>query len=259
MCSCFAIAILRRSAYHNRHIVALCIQPVQQIGSQVPTTQKAHAGFPVLISGKLQRALERSSQSNRQGMHMSDETAEIMPENPAKTDQALFDYLDALGIAHSTKNHPAVFTVSESQSLRDEIPGSHTKNLFLKDKKDNFFLVTVEEDAQVDLKFIHTIIGARGRVSFGKPDRLMAYLGVVPGSVTAFGVINDSEGRVKVVLDAALLEHDIINAHPLRNDATTSIQRDDLLRFLESTGHEPLIAAVSTKELKLRPTAPIFR
>ncbi len=181
---------------------------------------------------------------------MSDESIENTAEGVAKTDQALFEHLDALGIVYSTKNHPAVFTVTESQSLRDEIPGGHTKNLFLKDKKDNFFLVTVEEDAQVDLKSIHTIIGARGRVSFGKPDRLMAYLGVVPGSVTAFGAINDTDGRVKVVLDAALMKHDIINAHPLRNDATTSIRRDDLLRFLESTGHEPLIVTVSTKELE---------
>ncbi|MDF2372538.1 MAG: prolyl-tRNA synthetase associated domain-containing protein [Rhizobiaceae bacterium] len=162
-----------------------------------------------------------------------------------KTPEELFAVLNDLGIAHSTKRHPAVFTVAESQSLRDEIPGGHTKNLFLKDKKDQYFLVTVEEDAVVDLKTIHTLIGARGRVSFGKPERLMQFLGVLPGSVTAFGVINDSGHRVRMVLDESLLRHDIINAHPLRNDATTSIGRDDLVRFLQSTGHEPLIVAVS--------------
>lgn len=163
---------------------------------------------------------------------------------PLTSDQ-LFERLDALGIAHSTKNHPPVFTVSESQSLRDEIPGGHTKNLFLKDKKGRFFLVTVEEDAEIDLKGIHRLIGATGRVSFGKPEPLMELLGVVPGSVTAFGAVNDTEGSVTVVLDEALMRHDTINAHPLRNDATTSIGRDDLVRFLESTGHTPLIVALS--------------
>ncbi|WP_136658081.1 prolyl-tRNA synthetase associated domain-containing protein [Nitratireductor sp. XY-223] len=167
---------------------------------------------------------------------------------PPKTDEELFAALDKMGITHKTKTHPAVFTVTESQSLRDEIPGGHTKNLFLKDKKDNFFLVTVEEDAEIDLKAIHTLIGARSRVSFGKPDRLMELLGVIPGAVTAFGVINDTQGRVQMVLDAALLEHEIINAHPLRNDATTSVGRDDLIRFLEATGHKPLIVALSARD-----------
>ncbi|WP_419906979.1 prolyl-tRNA synthetase associated domain-containing protein [Hoeflea sp.] len=167
---------------------------------------------------------------------------------PPKTDEELFAALDEMGIAHQTKTHPPVFTVSESQSLRDAIPGGHTKNLFLKDKKDNFFLVTVEEDAEINLKTIHPLIGAKGRVSFGKPDKLMAFLGVIPGAVTAFGVINDTQGQVQMVLDAALLEHEIINAHPLRNDATTSIGRDDLLRFLEATGHKPLIVALSAQD-----------
>lgn len=162
-----------------------------------------------------------------------------------KTRDELFAALDVLGIAHTTKDHPPVFTVSESQSLRDTIPGGHTKNLFLKDKKGQYFLVTVEEDAVVDLKSIHMLIGGRGRVSFGKPEPLLELLGVTPGSVTAFGVINDGEGLVQVVLDEALMKHDIINAHPLRNDATTSIARDDLLRFLESTGHSPLIVPLS--------------
>jgi Ala-tRNA(Pro) deacylase len=165
--------------------------------------------------------------------------------NPPKTSDELFASLDALGIGHSTKNHPPVFTVSESQSLRDEIPGGHTKNLFLKDKKGQFFLLTVEEDAEVNLKAVHTVIGARGRVSFGKPEPLLELLGVTPGSVTAFGAINDTEGKVQVVLDEALLKHEVINAHPLRNDATTSVARDDLLRFLESTGHAPLIVPLS--------------
>lgn len=164
-----------------------------------------------------------------------------MPKTPAD----LFAFLDGLGIAVKTVTHPPLFTVADSQSLRGEIPGGHTKNLFLKDKKDNFFLVTVEEDAVVDLKTIHQTIGAASRVSFGKPEALMELLGVIPGAVTAFGAINDSEGKVRVVIDEPLLEHGTVNAHPLTNEATTSIAADDLLRFLKATGHEAVILKVS--------------
>lgn len=157
----------------------------------------------------------------------------------------LIAFLDGLGIATRTFEHPPLFTVEQSQALRGEIAGGHTKNLFLKDKKDNVFLVTVEENATVDLKQIHTLIGASGRVSFGKPELLMELLGVVPGAVTVFGLVNDTGGRVRAVLDEALMENDTINAHPLTNEATTSISRADLLRFVEATGHRPLILKVS--------------
>lgn len=157
----------------------------------------------------------------------------------------LFHFLDELGISHSTKDHAPVFTVAESVALRDEIPGAHTKNLFVKDKKDNFFLLTVEENASVDLKKVHGLIGAASRVSFGKPEKLMEYLGVAPGSVTAFGAINDGGNNVTFILDAELMSHDIINCHPLSNDATTSIGRDDLIRFMEATGHKPLVLKVT--------------
>jgi len=162
-----------------------------------------------------------------------------------KTPDELFAFLDSLGIAVTTKKHPALFTVADSQSLRGEIPGGHTKNLFLKDKKDNFFLVTVDEEAEVDLKQIHHLIGASGRVSFGKPEALMELLGVVPGAVTVFGLVNDADRRVKLVLDGTLMENEIINAHPLTNEATTSIARDDLLAFVKATGHEPLVLKVA--------------
>ncbi|MFC5586248.1 prolyl-tRNA synthetase associated domain-containing protein [Nitratireductor kimnyeongensis] len=144
-----------------------------------------------------------------------------------------------------THRHPALFTVADSQGLRGEIPGGHTKNLFLKDKKDNFFLVTVGENAVVDLKSLAGKIGAASRVSFGKPDKLLEYLGVVPGAVSVFGVINDIENKVTVVLDADLMDNTVINAHPLTNEATTSIARDDLMRFLEAVGHRPLVLKVS--------------
>lgn len=163
-----------------------------------------------------------------------------------KTPDELFAFLDGLGISVSTVSHPPLFTVAESKSLRGEIPGGHTKNLFLKDKKGAYFLVTVEEEAIVDLKSIHTLIDASGRVSFGKPDMLMELLGVAPGSVTVFGAINDTESRVKIILDERLMREETINAHPLTNEATTSIRRSDLLAFLEATGHEPHILKVAT-------------
>lgn len=166
----------------------------------------------------------------------------------AKTSAELHNYLAELGITVSTVTHPALFTVADSQGLRGDIAGGHTKNLFLKDKKDNFFLVTVEEDAVVDLKTIHTLIGAASKVSFGKPEKLMEYLGLIPGAVSTFGAINDTGHLVSVILDEALMRHEIINAHPLTNEATTSIQRDDLLKFLKATGHEPRIIAVSVTE-----------
>jgi Ala-tRNA(Pro) deacylase len=162
-----------------------------------------------------------------------------------KTEAELNEFLADLGIAVSTVRHPPLFTVADSQALRGEIHGGHTKNLFLKDKKDNYFLVTVGEEAVVDLKQIHQLIGAASRVSFGKPEMLMELLGVIPGAVTVFGLINDTEGKVKVVLDQELMSHDVINGHPLTNEATTSIAAADLIRFVEATGHDPVILKVS--------------
>lgn len=162
-----------------------------------------------------------------------------------KTPDDLFAFLAGLDIEVTTVSHPPLYTVADSQALRGEIAGGHTKNLFLKDRKDSYFLVTVEEDAVVDLKQIHHLIGASGKVSFGKPEALMDLLGVAPGAVTVFGLINDTGGRVKIVLDAGLMAHDMVNAHPLVNDATTSIAGADLLRFVRATGHEPEILKVA--------------
>jgi Ala-tRNA(Pro) deacylase len=153
--------------------------------------------------------------------------------------------LTGLGIAVDTVEHPPLFTVEQSRALRGEIPGAHTKNLFLKDKKGALFLVTAEEDAAIDLKHIHHRIGASGRVSFGNPTLLMDVLGVPAGAVTPFGAMNDTAGRVTVVLDAALAAKALINCHPLENTATTTIAAADLLAFLAATGHEARIVAVS--------------
>jgi Ala-tRNA(Pro) deacylase len=156
-----------------------------------------------------------------------------------KSSNELMHYLSELGIKTTTIQHPPLHTVADSKELRGEITGGHTKNLFVKDKKDQFFLLTVDEDASVDLKTIHHVIGAASKVSFGKPEALLELLGVVPGAVTVFGAINDTAGKVSIFLDAELMKNDIINGHPLVNDATTSIGRDDLVKFLRATGHEP--------------------
>lgn len=158
----------------------------------------------------------------------------------------LLDFLAANNIESRTVEHPPLATVSDSQNLRGQIDGGHTKNLFLKDKKGRHFLVSVEEDAIVDLKTIHQAIGGSGRVSFGNAEAMQDYLGVTPGAVTLFGAINDTTGQVTIVIDEGLLAHDPINAHPLVNTATTSVARSDMLRFLELVSHKPLVLKVAT-------------
>src|SRR5471030_1768061 len=136
------------------------------------------------------------------------------PFMPTTPDQ-LFAALDALGIKHATVTHPPLFTVEQSQALRGQIPGGHTKNLFLKDKKDALFLVTALEDATIELKSLHRRLGAGGRFSFGSANLMLETLGLTPGAVTPFGALNDLSQRVTIVLDKALMQHATINAHPL--------------------------------------------
>jgi Ala-tRNA(Pro) deacylase len=163
----------------------------------------------------------------------------------ATTPEQLFAALDALGIQHTTVKHPPVFTVEQAARLRGQVAGGHTKNLFLRDKKYELYLVVALEDAEIDLKGLHRQLGASGRFSFGSSDLLREVLGVDPGAVTPFGAINDTQVRVTVVLDAAMMEHETLNYHPLVNTMTTSIRRDDLVKFLQSTGHSPRIERVS--------------
>ena len=165
-----------------------------------------------------------------------------MPATP----ESLFAALAKLGVAVETVEHPAVFTVEESKRLRGELPGAHVKNLFVKDKKGRLFLISALEDTVIDLKKVHELIGGSGRVSFGSADLLMDVLGVTPGSVTPLAAINDTQGRATVVLDARLMEHERINVHPLVNTMTTGLSREGLLRFLQSTGHEPLVVEIGT-------------
>lgn len=162
----------------------------------------------------------------------------------AATPDDLFAKLASLGLHTTTSDHAPVFTVEESQGLRGQIAGAHTKNLFLRDNKRRFFLVCLEESAIVDLKRLRPLIDAKGGLSFASPEALLDHLGVWPGSVSLFAVINDTAGAVTVVIDAALLDAEIVNAHPLTNARTTSIAPRDLMSFLRATGHEPVVLAL---------------
>ncbi len=164
-------------------------------------------------------------------------------ENTPATRDILLQRLNALGICTKTIDHPPLFTVEQSRALRGEIPGAHTKNLFLKCKKGALWLIVTLEEAVIDLKRAHTILGS-GRLSFGRPEMLMDTLGIPPGSVTPFSLINDKQGRVTVVLDEAMMAHDVLNFHPLENTATTTITREDLLTFIDDCGHKPMILPV---------------
>jgi Ala-tRNA(Pro) deacylase len=166
---------------------------------------------------------------------MDEETAMLAGE------ARLYALLDELGITHSTIEHPAAYTVGEAQAVRGLVPGAHTKNLFLKDKKSALFLVTALEDTPIDLKRLHETIGAKGRLSFGSAERLVEALGVTPGSVTPLALINDTARVVTFILDERLARHDLVNVHPLRNTATTTLAMRDFLVFLERTGHPPRV------------------
>jgi len=157
------------------------------------------------------------------------------------TEQDLHARFQTLGIAWQTTEHPPLFTVEDSKALRGELPGGHVKNLFVRDKKKRLWLIVAQEDRTVDLKGFKKRLGAQGSLSFGSPDLLMEVLGVSPGSVTPLGLINDTDRRVTPILDEGLMAHDAINVHPLRNDATTTLARDDLLAFIRDCGHDPQV------------------
>ena len=152
--------------------------------------------------------------------------------------QQLFARLDQLGIAHRTVQHPPVFTVEEAKALRGDLPGHHIKNLFLRNKKEEMWLVVALEDRAVDLKRLGEVLGA-GKLSFGSPDRLRRTLGVEPGSVTPLALANDTGGVVRLALDRGLADGQPLNAHPLVNSMTTTLSLDGLQRLFAATGHEP--------------------
>jgi Ala-tRNA(Pro) deacylase len=157
----------------------------------------------------------------------------------------LFARLAELGIATETVEHPAVFTVAESSKLERQLPGGHTKNLFLRDRKGTLYLVVALGHAQIDLRTLHKKLGC-DRLSFGRTELLLEVLGVPAGSVTPFALINDRARRVTVILDVDMMRHERLNYHPLENTATTNIAREDLLAFIRACGHEPRIVAVAS-------------
>ena len=155
------------------------------------------------------------------------------------------------GIAWVHHTHPPLFTVEESKALRGALPGAHVKNMFLKDKKDQVWLVTCLEHRKIRIRDLEKEVGA-AKASFGKPDLMWDLLGITPGAVSPFGLINDVAHRVHVVLDRQMLDIDPINAHPLHNEATTAVSTADFRRFFAITGHDPVIVDFDALEEKER-------
>jgi Ala-tRNA(Pro) deacylase len=156
------------------------------------------------------------------------------------TPNQLFAFLDTLGITHTTVEHPPFFTVEDGDGWWDKIPGLHCKNLFLKDKKNKLWLVVMPGDRRADLKRIAKNIGATNP-SFGNPSLLMDVLGLSPGSVTPFALMNDGKKLVTIVLDREMLTHDYVNYHPLHNAASTTIKSADLITFIHALDYKPII------------------
>lgn len=165
--------------------------------------------------------------------------SEPLPTAP----EVLLARLGALGIATVTHEHPPLFTVAESQALRGTLPGGHCKSLLLDDRKGTLWLVVALEHRRLDLKRLHLTLGC-GRLSFASSAVLWQTLGVRPGSVTPFGLINDRECRLRVALDQDMMDFDPLNYHPLVNTRTTAIAPDGLLRFIVSCGHTPRLVVL---------------
>src|SRR5262245_40180832 len=156
------------------------------------------------------------------------------------TSDELLARLDSLGIRYKNHTHPPLFTVEDAKALRGDLPGGHVKNLFLRDKRQRFWLLTTLEDSRLDLKAMAARLEA-GRFTFANEAQLMAHLGITPGAVSPLAAVNDTAQAVTVVLDKALLAVDPLNLHPLRNDRTTTMSGADLITFLKSCGHAPQV------------------
>ena len=157
---------------------------------------------------------------------------------------SLFEILAGLSISYRLYQHKPVFTVGESLGIERDIPGAHCRNLFVRDKKETMFLVVAQNETLIDLKKLSGLLEC-GRLSFGSADRLWNYLGVRPGSVCPFAIINDKDNAVTIVLDQAMMQNDIVNYHPMENHMTIGLTPDELIKFIEHAGHKPMILDLS--------------
>lgn len=161
---------------------------------------------------------------------------------PAATAEAVLASLEALGVEMHTLVHHALYTVEEAKQVAYDLPGAHTKNLFLRNKKGRMFLVVLDQDRQLDLKVLRAQLAAPGgQLAFASSDRMGRFLGVVPGSVTPLAAINDHSGAVTIVIDQSLLREKWIWLHPCRNTHSTRIRTEDLLKVLEKWQHAPVL------------------
>lgn len=171
--------------------------------------------------------------------------ADLARATPPTTPDTLLARLAELDIAYDLHTHPPLFTVEDSKALRGVMPGGHCKNLFLRDRKEAMWLVVCLEDRRIDLKALGAKLGG-ARLSFGSPDRLMRTLGVIPGAVSPFALINDTEASVTVILDADMMDLSPLNYHPLSNEMTVAVTPGDLIRFIEACGHRPQVVDLSS-------------
>lgn len=171
----------------------------------------------------------------------SQSTAKAGDEASYKTTpQDFLDVLGRLGVAHEVFHHEAVFTVAESHKVKDMLPGAHCRNLALYNKKKHMWLVVAQDSTPIDLKKLDGVLGA-GRLSFMQPDRLWDYLGVRAGSVNPFAIMNDVGKDVTIVLDRSMMDQDLVNYHPMINTMSIALTPSGLLKFLEWTGHAPVM------------------
>jgi len=188
--------------------------------------------------------MTQAQKSTEQNKAQSPNNAQNQGADLPTPPQALLDKFEAQGITYDLYHHQAVFTVEESEAVDAGIPGTHCRNLFLRDKKKKNYLLVLQNATEVDMNKLPDIIGS-ARLSFGSADRLWEFLGVKPGSVCPFSITNDTDNKVKILLDKSMMESDLVAYHPLLNTMTVTVKPSDLIKFIESTGHEAHIVDLS--------------
>ena len=177
-------------------------------------------------------------------MTMQDKKVNVPDEDLPITSNDLIQYLDKLGIEYKIFDHDPIFTVAEGEHLKANIPGVHCRNLYMRDKKKNNYLLVLANETEVDLKKLSDLFES-GRLSFGSSDRLWEHLGIRPGSVNPFTIMNDTNDKVRLFLDADMMDAEIVNYHPMDNAQTISLKPSDLIKFIESLYHNYTIIDLS--------------